>query len=280
MCHIVGESQEGPRGDSPLPVAERSQYSNLILLCAKHHVVIDKDVARFPVEVLHALKATSEQWVSETLSKRSMDPDPDELVYADLVDTIASALQLEHWSVFIDNAVRNILEADYTEARGVLNKRLLSIIWPKKKHKLEIAAVRLINSFADYVTFFISNAELRDPGRDCFYVDHSYARYQNPRRHLHEDYEDAWSSACFWLLCDFVRHLNLFCSAARASVNPLFFRLHGDFLIEDHIGYRNNMNPMFFKPTGATVRRPLAQTKVAETKAAAALGWSSRFPER
>ena len=32
IAHIVAESPEGPRGDSPLPLVERNKYENLILL--------------------------------------------------------------------------------------------------------------------------------------------------------------------------------------------------------------------------------------------------------
>ena len=278
MCHIVGESENGPRGTSPLPLKDRSEYSNLILLCAKHHTVIDKDIARYPIEVLHATKAAHEQWVAETLSRRSPEPDPDELVYADLIDTITSALQLDSWSWFIDAAVRDILDPSFVEARGVLNKKSLSILWPKKRLQLESKAKDLIRSFSDYVTFFISNAELRGPRESHFTADHSFARYPNPNRHAYEEYEDVWSGACFWLLCDFTSRLNSFCASVRASMNPLYFRLQGDFLIEDPMGYRNSMQPTFYKPARALIQRHLAKARLEEASRAQAIRKDPAFP--
>lgn len=264
MCHVVGESADGPRGKSPTPIEERSLYSNLILLCTKHHTIIDKDVARYPVEVLHAIKDKHEQWVSETLSRRSADPDPDDLVYADLVDTITAALQLDQWTWFIDSAVRELLHEDFVDARGILNQKLLATLWPRKKKKLEAATQALIHAFSDYITHFLSNAELRGPGHNHFTADHSYARFQNPKRQEHEERERRWSSASFWLLCEFVIRLNAFCAAVRAAVNPLYFRLRGAFLIEDSMGVHFGGEPTLFKPTRTLVLKKLAKADLPE----------------
>ena len=65
MAHIVGQSQNGPRGNHDL--TNRDSYDNLILLCPTHHVEIDKDVTAWPVERLRAIKADHEAWVSEQL---------------------------------------------------------------------------------------------------------------------------------------------------------------------------------------------------------------------
>lgn len=65
MAHIVGQSQNGPRGNQNL--TDRDSYDNLILLCPTHHVEIDKNYAAWPVERLRAIKADHEAWVSEQL---------------------------------------------------------------------------------------------------------------------------------------------------------------------------------------------------------------------
>lgn len=41
MAHIVAESPDGPRGQSPLTPTERNNYENLLLLCNVHHQLID-----------------------------------------------------------------------------------------------------------------------------------------------------------------------------------------------------------------------------------------------
>ena len=60
QAHIVAEESTGPRGESILTPDERNRYHNLILLCPSHHTMIDKDVASFPVEKLHQIKADHE----------------------------------------------------------------------------------------------------------------------------------------------------------------------------------------------------------------------------
>lgn len=71
QAHIVAEKDNGPRGDSMLPVEERNSYHNLILLCPKHHIIIDRDVADFPVEKLYIIKSRHELWVRDTLEKKN-----------------------------------------------------------------------------------------------------------------------------------------------------------------------------------------------------------------
>src|SRR6266446_5250483 len=41
IAHIVVQSEDGSRGKFPLSLADRDEESNLILLCAKHHKVVD-----------------------------------------------------------------------------------------------------------------------------------------------------------------------------------------------------------------------------------------------
>ncbi len=42
LAHIIGQSPKGPRGNDPLPRAERDQYDNIILLCGSCHDLVDK----------------------------------------------------------------------------------------------------------------------------------------------------------------------------------------------------------------------------------------------
>lgn len=60
MAHIVAETLDGPRGQSPLPLEQRNRYDNLILLCTEHHTIIDGQPATYMVEGLHRFKAEHE----------------------------------------------------------------------------------------------------------------------------------------------------------------------------------------------------------------------------
>src|SRR5260221_3350426 len=63
MCHMVGESEDGPRGVSTLTREQRDAYGNLILLCRNHHGEIDGQPDTYPVERLSTLKTEHERWV-------------------------------------------------------------------------------------------------------------------------------------------------------------------------------------------------------------------------
>jgi hypothetical protein len=63
VAHIVAISRDGPRGDDPLPLAERDKIGNLMLVCRKHHALIDsrEHVAEYTVEKLREMKRRQEE---------------------------------------------------------------------------------------------------------------------------------------------------------------------------------------------------------------------------
>lgn len=68
VAHIVGQSQEGPRGNYPLNISERDRYENLILLCEEHHHIIDTQVNTYTVERLRQMKANHEALIASVTS--------------------------------------------------------------------------------------------------------------------------------------------------------------------------------------------------------------------
>ncbi|MGO9316244.1 MAG: hypothetical protein ACLPXT_15990 [Terracidiphilus sp.] len=61
ICHIKAQNEGGPRFDPNQTPEERHGYDNLILMCGRHHDVIDDDEEAYTVEYLHRLKAKHEQ---------------------------------------------------------------------------------------------------------------------------------------------------------------------------------------------------------------------------
>lgn len=70
VAHIVAEEQDGPRGESSLSVEQRNSEANLILLCLKHHKIIDDAPKSYPVEALHKTKEIHKKWVDICLAKQ------------------------------------------------------------------------------------------------------------------------------------------------------------------------------------------------------------------
>lgn len=61
MAHIKAVSKNGPRYDKDQTEEERHAYANLILLCSRHHSIIDTEVDKYPVATLQSFKKNHEQ---------------------------------------------------------------------------------------------------------------------------------------------------------------------------------------------------------------------------
>ena len=68
IAHIVGETNKAARGVSCLSPEERNDAENLLLLCRKHHKVVDDDPATYPIDRLHRIKDEHVAWVASSLA--------------------------------------------------------------------------------------------------------------------------------------------------------------------------------------------------------------------
>jgi len=234
MCHIVGEknSKDSPRGVSALPIENRNEYSNLVLMCAHHHTEIDKNETDWPVEVLHKVKADHELWVQERLGGQVR---PQDLVYSSLIDTISNVLHLNQWPYFVSHAVRQIVPNRWIEAWELLNECRLSTIWPGAIPDFEQSAKELLKSYTNYIDFFLKFAICEDSG-DFYREDTYFKRFHNPDYHFMIERNGLWIRKCYLLLCIFTADVNSFAEQVRKHINPLFFIERGHFLILDELG--------------------------------------------
>lgn len=65
VCHICGDRPDSKRYDPAQQETERQGFANLILLCPKHHIIIDDDEVRFTVSVLKDMKKRHEEEATE-----------------------------------------------------------------------------------------------------------------------------------------------------------------------------------------------------------------------
>ena len=61
FAHIIGQKKTGPRGDDDLPLSERDEYENIILLCPACHTIIDKNPLLYPKEIIKKWKKEHEE---------------------------------------------------------------------------------------------------------------------------------------------------------------------------------------------------------------------------
>jgi len=68
VVHIVGEQAGAARGASSMKLAQRNSPENLMLLCLKHHKVIDDDEATYTVAKLHEIRQGHVDWLLTQLA--------------------------------------------------------------------------------------------------------------------------------------------------------------------------------------------------------------------
>lgn len=59
-CHIEAYSKDGPRYNEQQTDEERNGYDNLVLMCHRHHKIIDSHPEQYTVERLNIIKKTHE----------------------------------------------------------------------------------------------------------------------------------------------------------------------------------------------------------------------------
>lgn len=69
ICHIKGSKPKAPRYDLTQSKLERDHYDNLIVLCPKHHKIIDDNPEQYPFELLLDWKQSHEHRVSNIEDK-------------------------------------------------------------------------------------------------------------------------------------------------------------------------------------------------------------------
>lgn len=69
IAHIVGERPGAARGNFSLPLGDRNESENLLLLCRDHHKIIDDDPQSYPVDRLHQIKEEHISWIAANLVK-------------------------------------------------------------------------------------------------------------------------------------------------------------------------------------------------------------------
>lgn len=153
-CHIVAESDNGPRSDASVPIAQRNSYGNLILLCRNHHKVIDTQEGEYTVERLLEMKANHEAWVKEQLGFDEGKQLDDEQ-YAEIVDyweKHVSTSEWTAWSSWVLSGGQPSISMEQDQNLKVLRQWLLSRVWPERYAELKFAFEnfrRILNDFQE-----------------------------------------------------------------------------------------------------------------------------------
>jgi hypothetical protein len=94
IAHIIADQPGGPRGDPKLSELLKSDITNLMLLCDKHHRLIDReDVPGHPVERLKAMKALHEERI-DAVTDIALDKQSHVILYGANIGAQGSPLSL------------------------------------------------------------------------------------------------------------------------------------------------------------------------------------------
>jgi hypothetical protein len=217
-AHIVAREDDGPRGDSVLTVDQRDDYANLVLLCRRHHKIVDSDVAAHSVQSLLTLKDDHERWVRATLdlSRQAMMER-----YAQVLDMWSQALVLHRLHDLTDglaNATGPGMPTWGWDALVHADAYLRSVVWPGDLPDLERALTNFGNVLADFISVFhAGQPEARLDGR--------WLRLTAPRHPHSADDGQRFArnrDLITNLALEMTRATNHVCDLARSRVDPQF----------------------------------------------------------
>lgn len=66
ICHISAQNKNGPRFDPELSEKEKNDYENLVLLCSRHHQIVDKQADVYDVDTICEMKKIHEEYNQRT----------------------------------------------------------------------------------------------------------------------------------------------------------------------------------------------------------------------
>lgn len=134
LAHIVGQKADGPRGDHPLPLNQRDEYQNILVLCPTCHTIVDKNPEQFPDDLLLGWKAQHEEKITTCFGVPRYDARA-QLNEAVLALMIQNRVTFETYGPFSAKWTDPLANAAAAWARAVRTQ-----IIPNNRKILELAA--------------------------------------------------------------------------------------------------------------------------------------------
>jgi hypothetical protein len=232
QAHIVGESEDAPRGKSILSAEERESYHNRMLLCPNHHTQIDKDESAFSVEKLYYLKSAHELWVHETLADAADNGLlARQVAVTSIIDAAVGLCRLKDWRSWTSFALAPDPQWDVSLPNDLFEfgQRVAAAIWPDCFEELRRAATTLSILLNEAKDKFLEHAERRN---DLYYPHKFYSAGEfNPNYQRDLRTYDEWLDECYRLIWLATRAANWFGDVVRRDINPTFFAETGKFVI-------------------------------------------------
>jgi hypothetical protein len=245
-AHITAQNPGGARYDQSLSPEERDAYANLILLCGDCHAKVDAAPVHYTVAMLHAIKASHEQYCSDLLTvddeRRAIKGE----ILANAVDLVVEGLSLNRW----DEWTAQVLGPSpyrwpswsLREYRIILRPAVHGVLWPKDVRSLEISSKMLIDAVVEFHSTYCQHSGfdhrpgsnydddikyLVCPSRTQMLSDFGGREYIRFERKLED-----WDATLELGLVHMTKCANWFGDAVREHVNDRFRIKDGAFRME------------------------------------------------
>lgn len=263
MAHIVARKENFTRGNyDNMSITEKDKYSNLILLCQKHHKIIDDQPEYYTAEKLREIKKQHEEWVRSQLSPDDLVKQRDDEVYASYIQKWMELIDIENWTArgtwICSAAGPQMLYDDYIKWNN-LSPWIISRVWPRRYVLMEAAFFNFKSVMEDFLKVFSRYSERR--GEDekemitrRFYQipDWDPPRYDKLCK-KYEEHVDLVTD----LFAELTRAANYVCDQVRQYLFPSFRIKEGVLLIErGMVGWelRTEYNRVEYRGTERTER--------------------------
>lgn len=148
IAHIYAAHPDGPRYRADMTDAQRRHVSNVILLCTKHHMFIDKvQPGRYPAEVLMKWKADREKGALDGLQGFTDEDIPAAMMQAMNETVIELRAAIDQLKTINPEAANVLLDVDAIDLLAATSHRLAEL--PDTAELLSTAISRLPSDFYD-----------------------------------------------------------------------------------------------------------------------------------
>ncbi len=238
FCHIVAESNDGPRGKSPLTLHQRNSYENIVVMCNVHHKQIDDQANAFTVDRLHEIKAEHEAAVRQLLEGDAVKLQRSQELMAGYVDEWVKRCGVDEWNAWTSWLLGGdpSIDGDRFQVLSDIAPWLLARIWPKEGfEELRRAFENFRHVARGLLSVFDRHSEHSGEGTE-------YDRYHFKKFYKIPYYDAALYSSLsreyecqVALISDYVYELtraaNLICDCVRDELLPSFRLKEGAILV-------------------------------------------------
>lgn len=151
MAHIIGQKPTGPRGGADMPISQRDEFDNLILLCPTCHTTVDKNPDLYTEDMLKQWKKNHEDSIKAlfNIPKFRTRKEARDCIYPLLVE---NKMVFDTYGPYSKNAVENLVNAEqlwekYAIQRILPNNRKIEYVIEQNKNLLTAEELKLFVEF-------------------------------------------------------------------------------------------------------------------------------------